>query len=271
MKRILALSLIMILCLALPALADKTLYTTDDVNLREGPGENYARIGSLAKGTGVEYLGRVSTDSKGVDWYQVRYYGEAVWMCSRYAYIDPAVIADSYMGEDFLDYNQEITAIPKATPQPVIATVPSLDGDAMVSPTYGVPGMIEMSAFCNASLKGSAISLGLPAFKQGSPRNMYYSDVLLISGNESTDHILVTGTGYTVYGVYVGMDIKSAQAVLTAAGLVQSPGGMGLYFQHPAAIAPSADGETVYDANINAVTDGSGKVTEISWSAMTAA
>lgn len=271
MKRILALTLILILCVALPALADNTLYTTDDVNLREGPGENYARIGSLAKGTGVEYLGRISTDSKGVDWYQVRYYGEAVWMCSRYAYIDPAVIADSYVGEGFLDYNQEITAIPKATPQPDIATVPSLDGDAMMAPTFGVPGMIEMSSFCNTSLKGSAISLGLPGFKQGSPRKMYYNDVLLISGNDYTDHILITGAGYTVYGVYVGMDINSAQAVLNAAGLVQTPGGMGLYFQHPTSVIAPTDGEMVYDAYINAITDGSGKVTEISWYAATTA
>lgn len=268
MKKILMLT-VLLLCIALPALADSTLYTTDDVNLREGPGEKYAKIGALAKGTGVEYLGRVSTDSKGVDWYQIRYYGEAVWICSRYAYLDPDAIANSYAGDGFLDYNEEITAIPKATPQPVLDAVPSLDGDKIVTPTFGVPGMIEMSVFCRTSLKGSAISLGLPEFKQDASRNMYYSDVLLIAGKESTDHILVTGSGYSVYGVYVGMDINSAQAVLTAAGLVQTPGGMGLYFQHPSDAVSVGDGEPSYDASINAVTDGSGKVTEISWSLMT--
>ena len=270
MKRMLILVLAL-LCIALPALADNTLYTTDDVNLREGPGEGYAKVGALAKGTGVEYLGRISADSKGVDWYQIRYYGEAVWICSRYAYLDPAVIADSYAGDGYIDYSQDITAIPKATPQPVIAAVPTLDGDAMMAPTFGVPGMIEMSAFCRTSLKGSAISLGLPGYKQGSSRNMYYNDDLLIAGKESTDHILVTGTGYTVYGVYVGMDISSAQALLTAAGLVQMPGGMGLCFQHPSDVFSSGDAEPSYDASINAVTDGSGKVTEISWSMMTVA
>lgn len=271
MKKILALTLILMLCAAMSALADNMLYTTDNVNLRKGPGEKYARIGSLAKGTGVEYLGRVSTDKKGVDWYQVRYYGEAVWICAQYAYIDPEVLANSYIGEGYLDYSQEITAIPKATPQPVIAAVPTLDGDAMTSPTIGVPGMIEMSAFCNTSLKGSAVSLGLPGFEQGGARNMYYSDVLLISGDESTNHILVTGSGYTVYGVYVGMDINSARAVLNAAGLVQTSGGMGLYFQHPSALANPNGGEMIYDASVSAVTDGSGKVTEISWSAMATA
>lgn len=270
MKKLLTLTL-MLLCIALPALADSMLYTTDDVNLREGPGEKFARIGKLAKGTGVEYLGRVSTDNSGMDWYQVRYYGEAVWICSRYAYLDPSVIADSYNGDGYLDYNEDVTAIPKATPQPVIASVPSLDGDSVVSPTFGVPGMIEMSVYCKVNLKGSAISLGLPEYKPGNTRNMYYNDILLIAGIDSTDHILVTGPGYTVYGVYVGMDINSAQAVLNAAGLVQMYNGMGLYFQHPASALSSDGGEVSYDASISAVTDGSGKVTEISWSAMTAA
>lgn len=271
MKRITILALLLLVCFTLPALADNMLYTTNDANLREGPGDKYAKIGSLAKGTGVEYLGRISSDSKGVDWYQVRYYGEAVWICSRYAYLDPNAIADSFAGTGYLDYNEEITAIPMATPQPMLTAVPSLDDDRILSPTYGVPGMIEMSDFCCTSLKGSAISLGLSGYKQGSTQNMYYNDVLLIAGNKSTDHILVTGSGYTVYGVYVGMDINSAQAVLTAAGLVQTPGGMGLNFQHPCEMASSGNGEMSYDASISAATDGTGKVTQISWSAVAAA
>lgn len=267
MKRLLTIVLLLAF-LSLPALADTMLYTTDDVNLREGPGQKYAKVGALAKGTGVEYLGRISTDNQGVNWYQVRYYGEPVWICSRYACLDQDALIGSYAGVGYLDYNEEITAIPMATPQPVISGVPSLNGDAMLSPTFGVPGMIEMTSFCKTSLKGSAISLGLQEFKPDELRNMYYNDILLIAGKDSTDHILVTGTGYTLYGVYVGMDINSAKAVLTAAGLVQSPGGMGLYFQHPVS-AFSNDGTDVYDSSVSAVTDGSGKITEISWSALT--
>lgn len=267
MKRLMTIALLLAF-LAFPALADMTLYTTDDVNLREGPGQKYAKIGTLAKGTGVEFLGRVSTDNHGVDWYQIRYYGEPVWICSRYAYLDQEALTDSYTGEGYIGYNEETTAIPMATPQPVITSVPSLNGDAMLSPTFGVPGMIEMTSFCKTSLKGSAISLRLGGFMQDELRNMYYNDILLIAGKDSTDHILVTGTGYTIYGVYVGMDINSARAVLSAAGLVQSPGGMGLYFQHPVS-AFSKDGNDSFDACISAVTDGSGKVTEISWSALT--
>ena len=268
MKKLLIIALLLA-CFALPALAESTLYTTDNVNLREGPGQKYAKIGAVAKGTGVEYLGRISKDDKGVDWYQVRYYGEAVWISSRYAYIDPDAIANSYAGDGYLDYNEEITAIPMATPQPVITAVPSFDNDTVSAPTFGVPGMIELSGFWKTSLKGSAISLGLPGFKQGAPRKMYYNDVLLIAGQDTTDHMLVIGTGYTIFGVYVGMDIKSAQAMLTAAGLVQSNGGMGLVFQHPTGIK-TEDGADTFDASISAVTNGSGKVTEISWSAITA-
>ena len=267
MKRLMTIVLLLAF-FTLPALADMTLYTTDDVNLREGPGQKYAKIGVLAKGTGVEFLGRVSTDNHGVDWYQIRYYGEPVWICSRYAYLDQDALNNSYAGDGFLDYNEEITAIPMATPQPEITSVPSLNGDAMLSPTFGVPGMIEMTSFCRASLKGSAISLGLEEFIPDARRNMYYNDILLIAGMDSTDHILVTGTGYTIYGVYVGMDINSARAMLTAAGLVQSSGGMGLYFQHPVS-AFSKGGNDTFDSSISAVTDGSGKVTEISWTALT--
>ena len=249
MKRLMIIALLMAFFVH-PALADMTLYTTDDVNLREGPGQKYAKIGALAKGTGVEFLGRVSTDSHGVDWYQIRYYGEPVWICSRYAYLDQDALIDSYAGEGFLDYNDEVTAIPMATPQPVITNLPSLNGDAMLSPTFGVPGMIEMTSFCKTSLKGSAVSLGLEGFMPDARRNMYYNDILLIAGKESTDHILVTGTGYTIYGVNVGMDINSARAVLSSAGLVESSGGMGLYFQHPVS-AISKYGNDTFDSSIS--------------------
>lgn len=261
----------LMLCLCAPALAEATVYTTASVNLREGPGLGYAKVAALQPGTGLEYLGRISTDDRGVDWYQVRYYGEAVWISSRYSYLDPEAMADSYAGDGYLDYSQDITAIPLATPQAEITAVPSFDDDATLAPTFGVPGMIELSGYYHTSLKGSAISLGLENYKQddaGELRNAYYNDVLLIAGNDSTEHFRVTGAGYTIFGVYVGMDIASAQAVLTAAGLTQSAGTMGLYFQHPGPAA-SGDDPYGYDSGISAVTDGSGRVTEISWSTYT--
>lgn len=259
------------LCLGAPALADDMVYATNSVNLRVGPGLDYDKIAALQPGTGLEYLGRIMTDDRGVDWYQVRYYGEAVWISSKYAYLDPEAIAASYTGDGYLDYTQEVTAIPLATPQAEITAVPSFDDDAAtLAPTFGVPGMIELSGYYHTSLQGSAIALGLTDYKaddSGELRNMYYNDVLLIAGNDDTEHIRVTGTGYTLFGVYVGMDIRSAEAVLTAAGLTQSSGTMGLYFQHP------SDGRGVdrdgFDSGISAVTDASGTVIEISWSSYT--
>lgn len=256
----------MLLCLCAPALADAIVYTTASVNLREGPGLDYQKIAALQPGTGLEYLGRISTDDRGVDWYQVRYYGEAVWISSRYSYLDPQAIQDSYAGDGYLDYDEVVSAIPLATPQAVITAVPSFDDEATMSPTFGVPGMIELSSYYHTSLKGSAVALGLSDYMQyqnGELKNAYYNDVLFIAGNDSTEHFRVTGTGYTIFGVYVGMDINAAQGVLTAAGLTQSSGTMGLYFQHP---APGGEG---FDSGVSAVTDGSGRVTEISWSTYT--
>ena len=258
----------MAISLGAPALANATVYTTSGVNLREGPGLGYAKVGALQAGTGLEYLGRISTDESGEDWYQVRYYGDAVWISSSYAHLDAAALADSYAGEGYLDYNQEITAIPLATPQAQITAVPSFDDEATLAPTFGVPGMIELSGYYRTSLKGSAISLGLTSFRHdenSALQNKYYNDALLIAGNDSTEHILVSGAGYSVYGVYVGMDIASAQAVLTAAGLTQSAGTMGLYFQHRG-LPPTEDNPEGFDSSISALTDGSGTITEISWS-----
>lgn len=43
MKRLMIIALLLAF-LELPALAKMTLYTTDDVNLREGPGQKYAKM-----------------------------------------------------------------------------------------------------------------------------------------------------------------------------------------------------------------------------------
>ena len=275
MKRIVCAltALTLAVCLCAPALADAIVYTTASVNLREGPGLGYPKITALQAGTGLESLGRVSTDDRGVDWYQVRYYGEAVWISSRYSYLDPEAVVDSYDDdeEEYLDFNQQVTDIPLATPQAEITMVPSFDDEATLAPTFGVPGMIELSTYYKTSLKGSAIALGLKDYKldeTSEVRNMYYNDVLLIAGEENVEHFRVTGTGYTIFGVYVGMDVGSAQGVLTAAGLVQTAGTMGLYFEHPSKDVsnPDLDG---FDSGVSVITDASGHVTEISWSSYT--
>ena len=199
-------ALALMVCLCAPALADAIVYTTASVNLREGPGLSYAKITALQPGTGLEYLGRISTDDRGVDWYQVRYYGEAVWISSMYSYLDPEAVVDEFdqdEPENFLDF-EGAADIPLATPQAEITMVPSFDEEATLAPTFGVPGMIELSTYYKTSLKASAVALELNSYKldeTSEVRNMYYNDVLLIAGEENVEHFRVTGTGYTIFGV----------------------------------------------------------------------
>ena len=255
----------LVLCLCGTALAEAIVYTTATVNLREGPGLSYAKITALQPGTGLEYLGQISTDDRGIDWYQVRYYGEAVWISSRYSYLDPEAVLDSLDNEEA----EAFADIPLATPQAEITAVPSFDDEATLAPTFGVPGMIELSTYYHAGLKGSAVALGLSDYKAdeaGELQNMYYNDVLLIAGNDTLEHFRVTGTGYTLFGVYVGMDIEAARSLLSAAGLTQTAGTMGLYFEHP---TDDPTYESGYDSGLSVITDASGQVTEISWSTYT--
>ena len=55
-----------------------------DVNVRTGPGLNYATMGSIGKGTSLDYLGEASTDSRGVAWYKVIYDNGIGWVSSVY-------------------------------------------------------------------------------------------------------------------------------------------------------------------------------------------
>ena len=53
-------------------------------NVRTGPGLGYKSIGVLRKGDEAKYLGKTSTDDRGVVWYKIRYKGRDAWVSSRY-------------------------------------------------------------------------------------------------------------------------------------------------------------------------------------------
>lgn len=55
-----------------------------DVNVRSGPGTNYAVIGELYRGNTADYTGTSKKDSDGRVWYQINYYSELGWISSRY-------------------------------------------------------------------------------------------------------------------------------------------------------------------------------------------
>jgi ABC-type phosphate transport system substrate-binding protein len=68
---------------------NQTLKTTGDVNLRTGPGLDYRSVGSVPRGTTLDYLGETSTDERGVSWYKARHASTGdVWVSSRYSAID---------------------------------------------------------------------------------------------------------------------------------------------------------------------------------------
>lgn len=54
-------------------------------NIRSGPGLNYESVGSMKEGRVVDYLGRASTDSRGVTWYYISFQGKIGWVSSKYA------------------------------------------------------------------------------------------------------------------------------------------------------------------------------------------
>ena len=61
-----------------------TVKTTGNVWLRKGPGLGYSKITSVQSGTKLEYMGKTSTDDRGVVWYKIRWNGRDAWVSSRY-------------------------------------------------------------------------------------------------------------------------------------------------------------------------------------------
>ncbi len=65
---------------------EETIFTTDDVHLRSGPGLDYDSLGTLRSGTVLKRLHETSEDDRGVYWYKVEDPGlGAGWVSSRYA------------------------------------------------------------------------------------------------------------------------------------------------------------------------------------------
>ena len=88
MKKLVAFAFMTIFMLAMTvtaSAASKQVQTTGDVNLRKGPGLNYAVTTSVKKGTVLKYMGTTKADSRGVNWFKVSYRNKSNWVSSRYA------------------------------------------------------------------------------------------------------------------------------------------------------------------------------------------
>ena len=178
--------MVMLLVLGLPlSCATAEVYTTGNVNLRTGPGLNYDAMGSVPEGSELEYLGEISTDERGVDWYKVDYKGRSAWISSKYSEL---------RGEQIWELD---------------AYDPHAD-------------TVELSGLFMQGLEESARQAGLTSFRvvQSEAPYQYYNDAAILGGYSNVDYIEVCGTGYSVYGVTLGMDAREAKALLTEAGLV---------------------------------------------------
>ena len=64
--------------------AKNTVKAAGNMNLRKGPGLDYAEIGMMKKGQSAKYLGEKKKDSRGVAWYKVSFNGKTGWVSSKY-------------------------------------------------------------------------------------------------------------------------------------------------------------------------------------------
>ena len=92
MKRILCLAVMLALVLtavlaptAALAATTYTVRTTASVNLRKGPGLDYAKITSVSSGRTFTYTGVSRFDSRGQGWHQVSYNGGTAWISWAYS------------------------------------------------------------------------------------------------------------------------------------------------------------------------------------------
>ena len=61
------------------------VYINGDCNIRSGPALEYDSLGVAHKGKTMTGTGSISTDSRGVKWYSVKYDGDEAWVSSVYA------------------------------------------------------------------------------------------------------------------------------------------------------------------------------------------
>ena len=90
MKRLIAIALITLMLIGcagmgMTALAETVVRATASVNVRSGPGLDYAELGSVSAGTELTYLNETKYDSRPVAWYKVSYKGKTGWISSVYS------------------------------------------------------------------------------------------------------------------------------------------------------------------------------------------
>ena len=187
MKRITKCIVAMLLAAALlMGAAQAVVRTNANVNLRKGPGLDCEIVGDVKPDKELKFLGQVSTDDRGVDWYLVEHKGSQCWISSRYSEL---------VGEEM----------------PVTVAYDPAEA----------ANWTEISDYFMHDLKESAQALGLTNYEEtgGEAPNQHSNDVLKFAGYGNVEYIGLAGAGYKVFGVTCGMPIEEAQEKLTEAGL----------------------------------------------------
>ena len=195
-KRIAALMLIMMLCMTAMA---ATVRATGTVNLRKGPGKGYDIITAVTEGTKLPYADETVTDERGVKWYGVWYDGDKAWISEKFSVLEGDVV------------------------KPI---------DEQALKTY-----VEVSGYYGKSLTDAAKKLGLDTHVHNEHSEVpesYTDGSLALMGYKTVEAMSLTGPGYTLFGVAVGMDQQRVKELLTEAGLDYFGDGYGgaMIFEH---------------------------------------
>ena len=65
--------------------SDKVKVVGGDVTIRAKADKTSTKLGYIAEGKTATYLGKTSTDSRGVQWYYISYKGTKGWISSMYS------------------------------------------------------------------------------------------------------------------------------------------------------------------------------------------
>lgn len=84
-KTMIAILVVGLLLMNLSAVAATYLYFTGNCNVRSGPGMNYSILGSVNKGSKLDYYGSTKYDDRGIAWYSVLFGDNKGWVSSVYA------------------------------------------------------------------------------------------------------------------------------------------------------------------------------------------
>lgn len=202
-----------------------------NVNVRSEHNPDAEIIGTIAQGQTLEYAGEISAfvyDWEKHIWFAVEYKGQKGWVSSKYSYHNDAI----------RNRND-------------ISTKPP----------------IEVSDYYMEPLIQSSIRLGLLTSEIDNHSEVHYqytNGPLRIGGFELADYVSLTGSGYTIYGVSVGMDRETARSRMINAGLeLYHDEEEEMSFQHRS-FCKSIESAEEYDGVIY-VYIREGNVTEIEW------